>query len=528
VKWRDPNGNDNNTPVPAGTAFNGILVAAPSNVLHLARDISGTDTDNASDWSYQSTTLASVNHPAPVTRTLFGTGDPDLFSFQATAGTRYGFEARGPYSATDPRIELLSTSGGVLGSNDNSDPGVRDARLDFFAGSSGTYYLRVMHAGTDTDWGEYDLMVFQHPASNSLQAPAGVTPTAVHGSDTSDQVIVKWLNSSSYDTVKVYRDSMLIATLPGSSSEHVDTAPRGLYRYEVSGVRGTTETARASGFEFAGLITCHAEDDFESGAAAMWMTDGSSWGTTPIAAGGTWGFTDSPAGTYSGCPGGTSGCKVNAIAVFGVPVRLPAGSSLEYDQICATEVGFDYCIVEVSADKGASWTELARYDQGSDPAWASGVADPSQYRHATLSLAGFANQLVLVRFRLESDELLQFDGWFVDNVHINDANCTPVASVGFAPMALRFSPPFPNPSVGGVQRFAFTLPARAASVELGLYDAQGRQLRVEKMGALGPGNHEWRWNGRDGGGHVVNAGVYFARLDVDGQRHTQKVLRLAR
>ena len=36
---------------------------------------------------------------------------------------------------------------------------------------------------------------------------------------------------------------------------------------------------------------------------------------------------------------------------------------------------------------------------------------------------------VLVRFRLESDELLAYDGWYVDNVHVNDANCTPVLSV---------------------------------------------------------------------------------------------------
>src|SRR5439155_5610214 len=125
------------------TAFTGVLVAPPSNDLHLARDVNGTDTDDASDWSDQSTTLASANHQSPVSRTCYGTGDVDLFAFQATAGTRYGFEARGPFSATDPRLDLLSSTGGLLGSNDNSDPGVRDARLDFFAGASGTYYLRV-------------------------------------------------------------------------------------------------------------------------------------------------------------------------------------------------------------------------------------------------------------------------------------------------------------------------------------------------------------------------------------------------
>lgn len=209
-------------------------------------------------------------------------------------------------------------------------------------------------------------------------------------------------------------------------------------------------------------------------------------------------------------------------------MRLPAGSTLEYDQICDTEAGFDHCIVEVSANQGGTWNEIARFDQSSDPAWASGVADPTQYRHASLSLAAFNSQLVRVRFRLESDELIQYDGWYLDNVHINDASCTPVASVDFAPAALRFLPPHPNPGAGGTQRFAFTLPSRAGRVELGLYDAQGRELRLERLGALTAGEHAWEWNGRDGSGHAVHAGVYFARLDVDGQMRTQKVLRLAR
>ena len=528
VKWRTASGPDNNTPVPSGTAFTGTLIGPPSNQLHLARDISGTDTDDASDWSYVPTSLASANHPSPVSRTCFGAGDVDLFAFQATAGTRYGFEARGPFSATDPRIELLSPSGGLLGSNDNSDPGVRDARVDFFAGTSGTYYLRVSHVGANTDWGEYDLLTFQHPASSSLQAPAGVSASAYHRSDTADPVELQWLNSSVYDSVKVYRDSALIATLPGSASNYLDHADRGLYRYEVSGRLGTTETGRASGFEFAGLVTCHAEDDFESGAAAYWVTDGSSWGVTPIASSGTFGFTDSPAGTYQGCPGGASGCSVNATAMFGVPARLPPGSRLEYDQICDTEQGFDYCIVEVSTDKGGSWSEIGRFDMGSDPAWSTGVGDPSAYRHASLDLSPFAYQLVLVRFRLQSDELLQFDGWYVDNVHINDAGCTPVLSVlpPARPLALRLSPPSPNPG-HGVAHFDFEIPRREERVEVAVYDVNGREVRRDRLGPLEPGDHTWTWNGRDRGGSAVYAGVYFTRLQVGRQTLTQKTVWVA-
>jgi hypothetical protein len=514
--------------VPAGTAFTGNLDPPPTNSLHLARDINGTDTDAASDWSYQAGTLASPNYTNPISRTSFDVGDQDLFWFQATAGTRYGFEARGPFSATDPQIELLSPTGTPLGANNNSDPATRDARLDFFAGTTGTYYVRVTHVGATTDWGEYELVGFQRPPSSSLQAPAGLSASAAHTSDGADPVTIQWLNSSTYDSVKVYRDSAQVVVLPGSATSYNEQAPRGLYRYEVSGKRAGTETARAAGFEFAGLVTCHAEDDFESASFPNWSTQGGTWGATPIAASGNWAFTDSPAGLYTGCPTGATGCTANAIAMFGVPVRLPAGSTLEFDQICATEDDFDYCIVEVSADHGATWTELARYDMGSDPAWGNGVADPTAYRHASLNLGAFANQMVQVRFRLQSDANLEYDGWYLDNVQINDASCTPVVAVPPpGTQVFRLMAPMPNPSYG-TTRFAFVLPQREEQVEFRVFDALGRQLRTDRLGPLAAGDHVWEWNGRDASGREVGAGGYFVRLQAGSAMQTRKAFRLAR
>lgn len=214
--------------------------------------------------------------------------------------------------------------------------------------------------------------------------------------------------------------------------------------------------------------------------------------------------------------------------MFGVPVRLPAGSTLDFDQICDTEATFDFCIVEVSADKGGSWTELARYDMSSDPAWATGVGDPSAYRHASLSLAAFENTLVLVRFRIESDANLEYDGWYLDNVHINDANCTPVVAVPSpAAHVFRLMAPIPNPSFGKA-RFAFTLPRREEMVEFRVFDALGRQLRADKLGPLAAGDHVWEWNGRDAGGREVGAGGYFVRLQAGSAMQVRKAFLLSR
>jgi hypothetical protein len=218
---------------------------------------------------------------------------------------------------------------------------------------------------------------------------------------------------------------------------------------------------------------------------------------------------------------------VNAIAMFGVPVLLPPGSRLELDQICDTEAGFDFCIIEVSSDKGASWTEVARNDMNGDPAWANGVADPTQYRHASIDLSPFAYKFILVRFRLQSDALLSFDGWYVDNVHINDASCTPVVGVTpETPRRLSFAHTSANPARGAM-RFEFQIPQHQSRVDVVVYDVAGRELRRDHMGALAPGDYHWVWNRRGDDGRAVNAGIYFARLEVDHQSLTRKAVLLA-
>lgn len=530
VRWRDAQGVDNDTPVPAGLGWSGLLDTPPAPGT-LARDIHGTDTDVAADWSGHYGSIGSANHPAPQSHTVFGIGDLDVIGFSAVAGTRYGFEARSYYSASDARIELLDGTGALIGANSNVDPSVRDARIEFIAPTTGTFYVRITHEGANTDWAEYDLLAFQRPPSTALVAPAGVSASAANTTDTGDAVTLTWANSSSYDSIRVYRDGTRIADLPGNAATFTENVDRGLYEYEVAGMREGTETNRVGDHVFAGAITCYATDGFESGGASLWIREesepGSRWDVTPLAQSGVFGFTDSPAGTYRGCPAGTGGCAVNAIAQFAVPAKLRAGSTLEWDQICITEATFDYCIVELSANGGASWTELARFDQAADPRWGDNVAEPGDWRHESVSLAPWVNQEVVVRFRLQSDQLLELDGWYVDNVAIADPGCLTVA-VGNdgVPGALLLFAPSPNP-VRSHARLGFALPAREEKVEIGIYDVTGRVVRFERLGAREPGVHSWTWNGLDGSGRPAASGAYFVRLNAGAASRTQKLLKLA-
>jgi hypothetical protein len=183
--------------------------------------------------------------------------------------------------------------------------------------------------------------------------------------------------------------------------------------------------------------------------------------------------------------------------------------------------------VEISTNDGASWTELARYDQSADPGWEDNVADPTDWRHEVLTLDNYANQQVRIRFRLQSDQLLELDGWYVDNVQMGYPNCLTVGiETAFTPVKLEFLPPSPNPA-RGFTRFAYTLPEPLDRVDLAIYDVAGRVIRYERLGAHPAGAHGWTWDGRDSGGRSAASGAYFARLLAGGRVMNQRVLKLA-
>jgi immune inhibitor InhA-like protein len=183
-------------------------------------------------------------------------------------------------------------------------------------------------------------------------------------------------------------------------------------------------------------VACMGADNFETGNATRWTRTPSSWDVTdlpvPGPAAGTWYFTDSPIGLYESCL--MDGCGwISKSAVFSEPIALEAGSGarIKFDHICITEhcdgTPCDSGILELSTDGGTNWDELARYDTATDAAWGDMIANPEDWRPVDFDISYYEGQTVLVRLRLESDQLLSLDGWYVDNFRIEGCTVTPTA-----------------------------------------------------------------------------------------------------
>jgi hypothetical protein len=97
----------------------------------------------------------------------------------------------------------------------------------------------------------------------------------------------------------------------------------------------------------------------------------------------------------------------------------------------------------------------------------------------------------------------------------------PVSPIGVDPFpeaaTLALATPRPNPAAGGLAVFASRL-GTAGAVTLDLYDVSGRLVRNLVRGARPAGEYADRWDGRDDEGRKAPAGVYFARLQANGQQ----------
>jgi hypothetical protein len=82
----------------------------------------------------------------------------------------------------------------------------------------------------------------------------------------------------------------------------------------------------------------------------------------------------------------------------------------------------------------------------------------------------------------------------------------------------------PNP-FRGMTRLRFGLP-NAAEVEFSIYDLAGRRVICLEKGRFPAGYRTVLWDGRDGRGRPVAAGVYFYRLLANGSVRGGKMVRI--
>ena len=113
-----------------------------------------------------------------------------------------------------------------------------------------------------------------------------------------------------------------------------------------------------------------------------------------------------------------TGTRVNGAAITpGINlVAAVAPLTLLFAENFYTERGWDYCMVDVSTDGGATWAPL-RGEFGTAPS-----GDTEGWRITALDLSAYAGATINIRFYFDTGDSLfnAFPGWFVDDVMVFD------------------------------------------------------------------------------------------------------------
>lgn len=237
---------------------------------------------------------------------------------------------------------------------------------------------------------------------------------------------------------------------------------------------------------------------------------------------------------------GTADNELNLISQLRIPIRVKAqGATVIFDEVVLVEPGdtgstfgddsfYDYVVVEGSKDGGVTWTPLANgYDSRDNAAWltrynsasdaqgnSTAVGDASLYHSRTLNLlnAFAAGDVVLLRFRLYSDQLTTGWGWAIDNLFIQ---LDPVLGTESNPAAdLQV---FPNPVRSEINFSMET--ALDEPLTLTLINAQGQTVLTDH---LEPHGQAWstKWDVSS-----VGNGVYVLKVQGPEKTVVKKIVK---
>jgi hypothetical protein len=301
----------------------------------------------------------------------------------------------------------------------------------------------------------------------------------------------------------------------------------------------TLEIAAGEGYvttDSFDLILDTPEELFYDGAEeGMVNFTSTRWDTDPLhPSAGVLSFTDSPAGNY------TPNVTATMTGLFTVDLSRSTNAYLLYDSRWEIERDWDFGQVEVSRD-GSTWTamEATGTFPGSGYTW---YHEPGEEGYHSRSLffsrervdlrefTGSGNEQVSVRFILRSDNGLEFDGWYLDEITVHSYGAT--TGVGGTtgerriPMVFGLGQNFPNP-FNPVTAISFDIPEGSGDeVNLSVYDIRGRLVKTLVREKLEPGTHRVTWDGRTESGEIAASGVYILRLISGDKSATRKMLLL--
>lgn len=175
---------------------------------------------------------------------------------------------------------------------------------------------------------------------------------------------------------------------------------------------------------------------------------------------------------------------------------------LSFWTVCRTEAGKDFGKVEVSKNRGASWTEVLSLDESSHAEWTAGS---NVWFKKDVDLSTYATDTIFVRFRLTSDGATSKFGWLIDDISLNPLATSVSDELNSLPTEYSLGQNYPNP-FNPSTTISYAIKEQGF-VSLKVYDLLGKEVKTLVNSIQNIGTYGVEINGAE-----LSSGVYFYQL----------------
>ncbi|MCS6988499.1 MAG: NF038122 family metalloprotease [Chloroherpetonaceae bacterium] len=205
------------------------------------------------------------------------------------------------------------------------------------------------------------------------------------------------------------------------------------------------------------------------------------------------------------------GANLNASAYI-PQTRLLTNGELRFWTICRAGVG-DTGFVEISRNRGATWSPVLSLTRNSRPEWANGQ---NVWFEQSVSLSAFNLDTVVARFRLQSGQNGGGFGWLIDNVALTQGTLSANDRAN-KPFEFALEQNYPNP-FNPATTIQYEL-GETSDVKLRVFDVLGRDIATLIDARQSAGRYRVEFNAS-----ALSSGVYFYRLETPSFSQTRKMV----
>ncbi|MCX7879615.1 MAG: T9SS type A sorting domain-containing protein [Ignavibacteria bacterium] len=383
-------------------------------------------------------------------------------------------------------------------------------------GETFTFKLKVV----DNDGLESPFASVTGVAGGALQPKA---PEIVEVKPDENGILLTWRNPGEhidgsffhdYHALQIFSDTTLLHTIErdklnvGAIQQMViPLTTKKFYKVKIRSIGKRANKLTPSEFSnevlaYSGAPMLSLSENFdEINNLTPYLTEGTAgiWGlTNRVSFSSPNSLTDSPEGDYKP--------KSENYVIFAPVVLKAPNLTLSFEEIAIIDSSGDVGVISVSRDFGKSWDNIAWIDMRRSKYFKDNVSE-SRWFTENRSLKEYENDTVLIKFSLITNPLKNKDGWYIDNLRIDD-------DINFVDEYERFSNAFqiaisPNPTKDKLN-VEIVLPS-PAKFSLKIVDMFGNNVLQEigKFGFAGPQIFTFSLEG-------LPSGVYFLQAEALG------------